>query len=333
VSNGLLALITRWLRAVLVVAISVMVVTPAFGATIRLNATGETADTLVRLRDIATISDADARTIAALGAAVVGESAPPGHMRIVLPADVVTRVIGAQCPSCRVEGHTSERIEVRTSFRSIKIDDFADTIASAIGRSISWAPGTFEISVPSPSQDAKLYPGPCQATVGSRLPPKAKGTQQVTLILRQAARTLRIPVGVKIIVRVPVLVTTRQVARGVPVTASDCTVKIVDITNYGYDCYTDLSQLASHITNRTISAGTVLHEMLVRPVPLIQRGDQVMITTRQGLISVSVLASARENGCIGDHIWVENMQTHQLVRGIVTAKGTVELATQKESSI
>jgi flagella basal body P-ring formation protein FlgA len=123
----------------------------------------------------------------------------------------------------------------------------------------------------------------------------------------------------------PVLVARQTIARRESFSNLNCELKRVDITNYANKCYDSLSQLDGSRAMRTISAGMVIHERMIARTPAIERGEQVELSVSDGPVTVSIAGLARENGSVGDKIWIENQQSRQLVQALVIGKGRVKI--------
>ncbi len=75
---------------------------------------------------------------------------------------------------------------------------------------------------------------------------------------------------------------------------------------------------------RTIQAGDFLRQCDLKPTPVVLTGDRVELQIQRGSVCVSVNATARKEGCIGQTIPVRNEMTKQLVNARVMAPGLVK---------
>jgi flagella basal body P-ring formation protein FlgA len=156
-----------------------------------------------------------------------------------------------------------------------------------------------------------------------------KGYCQIRISATQGSRTYQTTVLAQVRISTPVLVARQTIARGEPFSNCNCELKRVDITNYADKCYDSLSQLDGRRAMRTISAGMVIHERMIASIPAIERGEQVELSVSDGPVTASIAGLARENGSIGDKIWVENQQSRQLVRALVIGKGQVKILNRR----
>jgi flagella basal body P-ring formation protein FlgA len=56
-----------------------------------------------------------------------------------------------------------------------------------------------------------------------------------------------------------------------------------------------------------------------------------MVNMAAGMVRASVAGVARETGCVGDKIWVENQNTHKMIHAEVSGKGKVNIGRQDAS--
>ena len=75
---------------------------------------------------------------------------------------------------------------------------------------------------------------------------------------------------------------------------------------------------------RTIKAGAYLRQSDLKLTPVVLSGDRVELQMQRGTVSVSVNATARQEGSIGQTIPVRNELTKQLVNARVVAPGLVK---------
>ena len=79
------------------------------------------------------------------------------------------------------------------------------------------------------------------------------------------------------------------------------------------------------VSNRTIQPEMIVHDGLASRIPIVGKDEQVYVVVDKGLVRISIIMRAREQGAIGDKIWVENEMTHKLLKTKIIGKGKVEL--------
>jgi flagella basal body P-ring formation protein FlgA len=119
------------------------------------------------------------------------------------------------------------------------------------------------------------------------------------------------------------VVAVSSIERGQMIQNSACDLRTVDVTHLGTIPYIMLSQVAGKKALRLISAGQIINKQWLQEIPEIEKGDPVTIVVNKNAVRVAVSATAREPGQIGEKIWVENSESHKLVRVMVKSKGVV----------
>jgi flagella basal body P-ring formation protein FlgA len=62
---------------------------------------------------------------------------------------------------------------------------------------------------------------------------------------------------------------------------------------------------------------------MLEPIPVISRGDEVVIKCDVGALEISTTGIAKDDGLPGDQITVQNKSTHQRVNAEVLSAGVV----------
>ena len=87
----------------------------------------------------------------------------------------------------------------------------------------------------------------------------------------------------------------------------------------------DKSLVVGGIPKRSLQQGEMLTRKDLREAMLVKRGDVVTLLARGPAFSVSALGRARDSGCRGDAVVVENLDSKQLVHATVVGTKTVEV--------
>jgi flagella basal body P-ring formation protein FlgA len=285
-------------------------------------------DTVVRFGDIATItSDASADKIDALNNAVVGESAPPGYSRKVSCADVVSFVMKKAGPDAKLSCVTKRNTAVIVATASVekKVGDFENLIVKYISDSVKWQTGDFTVTVRNTEEKWKCLDRPIKVQAAGLSSKYPKGNLNIRLIARQGSRVYSVPVVCLVNVVTPVIIAKTPISRGTVLSAENCVLERKDITHFASNPFTGLSQVNDLVANRMIQPETILHEKLTSRMPIIGKDEQVYVIVDRGQVRVSIIMRAREQGALGDKIWVENELTHKLIKTKIIGKGKVEL--------
>jgi len=282
-------------------------------------------DTCITLGDIASVvSDDKSVQLNNLMARIVGESAPAGYSRRISSNEIVTYVLKKGLYDCDVKS-LNKSIKVSTAFAEKKVGDYSELIYKYLNDSISWDPKDFKIEIRNESEKWKCFNKPLSVQINGLSNRYARGNIDLKLVAKQDSKTYSIPVNCYIIVNTSVVVAKQTIARGGLLTSENCSIERRNITRFGYDAFSSLSIVHDMIASRTIPKDVILYDKYLTKLPIVGKDDQVFVVVDRGCVKVSIVMRAREQGALGDRIWVENEMTHKLLKTKIIGKGTVEL--------
>ncbi|NLS13737.1 flagellar basal body P-ring formation protein FlgA [Vibrio sp. SM6] len=94
--------------------------------------------------------------------------------------------------------------------------------------------------------------------------------------------------------------------------------------NRGSLFFTDLTLLADFRATRRLRPGQVVLANQLERVPLVSKGNQVVITARQGDFSATMKGEALEEGHHGAQISVRNLSSNTIIKAWVSGRDRVE---------
>lgn len=173
-----------------------------------------------------------------------------------------------------------------------------------------------------------------------RLPPECARAQRVTVRLPEAgdvlgAVTLRatfdstggtpvtLPVPIRVDLLSDVLVTTRRLNRHEIIGRNDLMFRRQSITDVAPWVMSDPDSVIGCWADRTINAGQIVDRRWVKPVPLVRRGERVLVAYDTGAVRVSTAAVAVEDGYQGQKIRVKPVAGQKLLTVSVIGEKTV----------
>jgi len=95
----------------------------------------------------------------------------------------------------------------------------------------------------------------------------------------------------------------------------------LNLTRYG--TYTEFEQVEGMITRRSIRQGEAIKPSQLKAPTVIERGDQVIISASNPVISIQMKGEALSSGTKGQQISVRNTTSNRVVKAEVTGKGRV----------
>lgn len=275
----------------------------------------------VRLSDIAEIDCSDAALKKRLASLEIGDAAPAGYSRFFGREDValqIRRVGGVT--SLALEG--SPRIKVATASVSGKLSDYTKLIVDYVAGNLIWNEKDRSIVVRT-ERDLKFLPGPVAATVRGNVNLRSRGPLPLILTLKNAGRSIDIPLSCVVTVKTDVVVCSEQIGGGKVLPAAALRIERRDITSLASEPISAIADAAGLLTVRTVLPGTIVTGVHVRRSPDVLRGDNVIMSCKSGTVTLSIAGIAREDGSGGQTIWIENLESRKLVRAKVIGKGRV----------
>jgi flagella basal body P-ring formation protein FlgA len=280
-------------------------------------------DTLITLGDVAEISCSDFHQRELLDNFVIGDAAPAGYSRFIGIDNLITFQLRPKINSKELISAGSKRTLVITNYKELSIDQVRDSIDRFFNTELSWQKGSWELDVLNENEKFKIRDKPYDIEFSGLISNSPRGRFSVQMAVVQGSKVTRVSVRCAIKVSAPVVVAIRPILRGEIVGNHDCEIRVIDITTYGIVPCNELSEVVGKKAMRQILTGSVLTKQWICQIPDIEKGDPVKLESGKNLVRVAVSAVARESGSIGDKIWVENKESHKMIKVLVKKKGCV----------
>lgn len=174
--------------------------------------------------------------------------------------------------------------------------------------------------------DPRLRLPACEGEMESFLPQGGRALGNTTVGVRcNGIKPWTLYVPVKVAVFRDVLVTTRPLARGELVSATDLRMerRNLDTLRAGY--LTDPKQAIGKLAKRSLTRGTALSASNLAAQRVIKRGEKVTLLMDIPGIQVRATAKALGDGVIGETISVRNTSSKKVVQATVIAPGVVRV--------
>ena len=144
------------------------------------------------------------------------------------------------------------------------------------------------------------------------------------LTLKQNGRTLRqIRLQAQVRVTYNLYKTTKPLKRGHAFDLNDVESFQFQSKRLLRNKISNWEQLEGFQLTRNLEEGEMLSIHMVKKVPLVKRGDRIMLIAKRGSLKVTAPGLVRENGFKDQMIKVENMQSHKIVYGTVLNSRTI----------
>lgn len=124
-----------------------------------------------------------------------------------------------------------------------------------------------------------------------------------------------------------VVVAARSIAAGETVTAESLKYERMDVGRLVPGYVTDINKLAGLVARRSIPSGLPVNTSMVQKPVLVKRGSTVTIIARINGVEVAVYGQSMQDGCEGQVIRVQNINSRKTIAAKVIDAGTVEALT------
>jgi flagella basal body P-ring formation protein FlgA len=172
--------------------------------------------------------------------------------------------------------------------------------------------------------DSRLRLADCGAPLDVSLPGNRPLGARVSVTVRcpvPGGWTVRVPVRVKMLANV--LVTSKPLARGDGIGASDVHAEERDVATLAYGYVADLEQIGGRSLARPLNAGTVLTPGMLAGRQAVRIGDAVSMEASVDGVTIRAEGVAMGAGDTGARLKVRNASSGKVLDAIVSGPGTV----------
>lgn len=255
----------------------------------------------------------------------VGYSAPPSQLRYCMTNDLIQYIIKPRFPTLNISFQGPVRIEIKSSFSVVKLQNFNEQIRSHLDNQIKWDKGLYSITIDNLEDSVKIFDDFLIVQFSNLKETYPKGKFVTYLLLKQGNTKYTIPIKCKCVVRSPVVMSNCLIPRGTQIDASMIHIDTVDITHFSPKPFKSKDLLIGKRTSRTITNNEILYAQMLHEMPVISTGEISYLELNRGSLRIQVPVVARESGYIGQSIWAENSNSKKLVRVKILEKGKVQL--------
>jgi len=142
-------------------------------------------------------------------------------------------------------------------------------------------------------------------------------------IIRDGAIIKTISASVSVSIWADVCTVKRKIKRGESIKLNDVTIERRDVTRNFDRVISSADDLLDMRAARSIQAGKAIERDMIEIIPVVNRGDEVIIRCDVGAMEISTTGIAKSDGSPGDQITVQNKATKQKIIAEVFAPGVV----------
>jgi len=175
--------------------------------------------------------------------------------------------------------------------------------------------------------DRERHPGPLRTRLATASEPPFQGRVPITVELLAGEQVVaRHIVSPYVRVLQTAIVPVRDLRRGEMLGSGDVRVAKVDAARTRGDLVRTIDFVFGKRLKSSVREGQPLRESQVEVVPVVDRGDRVMLILESGGLQIQAVGRAQEAGAIGQWIRVLNVDSRREVSGRVDPDGKVHVA-------
>ncbi len=174
--------------------------------------------------------------------------------------------------------------------------------------------------------DPRLRLAACSEPLQTFTPGSQRGRGTITVGVHCAGESpwkIYVPVQIKTFRKV--VVTTRPVPKGSPLSQADVELQERDVTRLTSGFFTEVQTIAGMVAKRPLNTGEILSAASLQAPTLVHKGDKVRIVVRPGAFEVMMMGEALRDGGVGDRIPVRNLSSGRIIEANVNHAGEVEI--------
>jgi len=178
---------------------------------------------------------------------------------------------------------------------------------------------------------ARLRLSRCSEPITAFQPPGTRILGNTTIGVRCSGTspwTIYVPVFVQVFQ--PVAMTTRPLARGDILSATDIKMVERDLSALKRGYIIDSKQPVGMVVKRRIGTDSIITPQLLEAPRLVRRGEQVAIIAESRGIEIRAVGKALADGSRGDLIRVRNTASKKVIEAVVTEPGVVKARTRSQ---
>lgn len=216
------------------------------------------------------------------------------------------------------------RIRVERPGRMIDPAVGREVVLAYIQKNAVWPADQYRIEITGEHNPITVEPGDVTVRLMQRPVGRLSGTHTYVVEYRVGGkRVARGSFTVKVHVNATVYVAAHRLNRGILLSERDLLAKEYDLASLRGLPETAKEKLIGARLRHTIREGQIVTSDALEPVPLVRRGDAVVIVAKRGTLVVTAFGVARENGAMGEVVQVENLQSKRVVHARVKGNNTV----------
>ena len=278
----------------------------------------------IYLEDIARIKG-EKRMTQRIGSICLGSSPRPGDTRTLKGSRISTILRSKRFFPADASITIPEKVEVTRTFQEVPIERYKDLffkyVEDRIGKHADFQISNFRVTGNQP-----ISTGTVTLKIADQGDRKMLGYMSVTAFVHLDAECVqRVTLSGWVHLFKGIPCTVRPLEKDAVISKNDVKLVRKDVSKLPLNVVSDAETAIGKKLKHSLGSGDYLRENMLDDVPVVNRGDQVVIVAESGAIRVTVVGKTLDKGCPGDVIRVKNAMSEKVVAAQVVDASTVRV--------
>ncbi len=279
---------------------------------------------VVYLRDIATVKGSPRSWVDRINRARIGDAPEVGGVLILSREEIIARVERANLLSYIASKGIPDQIEVFREGQVVEAEEIAQILEDHLRTKISDPRKTLAVRDLQGYEPITLPPGPytCELTVPDSV--SRGGTFAATLSFFQEGRLIgKTRVRARAEIHGFVITVRNGLRRHQELGEKDVLLVKKDISLIPPDAITEVKEALGKRMTLSLNGQEILRQSMVEAIPLVKKGDRVLIIIDNERFKITTLGEVKEDGRRGEWVKLMNISSKKEVSGRVIDAHTV----------
>jgi flagella basal body P-ring formation protein FlgA len=278
----------------------------------------------IYLEDIARIKG-ERRMTQRIGSICLGSSPRPGDTRTLKGRRISTILRSKRFLPADAAITIPETVEVTRTFQVVPIERYKDLffkyVEDRIGNHADFRISNFRVTGNQP-----VSTGTVTLKIADHGDRKMLGYMSVTAFVHVDAKSVqRVMLSGWVHLFKDIPYTVHPLKKDTVISEKDMKLVRKDVSKLPLNVVADAKIVIGKKLKHSLGSGAYLRENMLDDVPVVNRGDQVVIVAESGAIRVTVIGKTLEEGCPGDIIRVKNAMSKRVITAQVVDASTVRV--------
>jgi flagella basal body P-ring formation protein FlgA len=279
---------------------------------------------MVKLGEMAVLTGAK-EEVEQLKQVEIARAPLPGAARRITPDWIKTRLACAGFDLKTISIKSPLTVVLVSESQTVKAADIVETAKRYVMGQLTQTDINYHLDPDTTTTDSVVSAGKVELVTEPLTCAITPGRQQLCVdVLVDGVVCSKKSVSLSLKASGPVLIATQAIKAKEALNSSNTKLEEREITTASARFLTTIPD-DSRVTNRPISAGSVISSDMIVTKPAVAKGDSVIVVVVSGAVKVVVRGIASQDGATGDNIRVSVPGSREEVQATVTEPGLVEV--------